>query len=128
MPLRDSSLAEQTLAHVVPYQVQRRRTSQLTLRITVEENPDTVMLKLEGRLAGPWTAELDRLWQETAPTVRSRQLSLDLREITFADSAGIQALRSIYSQTGAAILVGSPWTQYLAEEIKRNDTNISREA
>lgn len=85
-------------------------------------------LKLEGRLAGPWTAELERLWQQTAPLLASRTLSLDLRETTYADAAGIQALQSIYSQTGAVILAASPWTQYLAEEVKRQETTTSTEA
>jgi len=109
-------------------EVQRRRTSQHTLRITVEENSLAVTLKLEGRLAGPWTTELERLWQETASLINSRQLFLDLRETTYADATGIRALRSIYSQTEAAILAGSPWTQYLADEVKRQDTAPSREA
>jgi len=87
------------------------------LRITVDENPDTMIIKLEGRLAGPWAAELDRLWEETAPSLAKRKLSLDLRETTFADAGGIRILRTIYSQTGAAILTGTPWTQYLAEEV-----------
>lgn len=94
----------------------------------MEENSETVTLRLEGRLAGPWTAELERLWQQTAPLINSRQLSLDLRETTYADAGGIQALRFIYSQTGAAILAGSTWTQYLAEEVKRQDNDILREA
>jgi hypothetical protein len=60
--------------------------------------------------------------------VSSRQLSIDLRETTYADAGGIQALRTIYSQTGAAILTATPWTQYLAEEIKRTATETPREA
>jgi anti-anti-sigma regulatory factor len=94
----------------------------------VEENSEIVTLKLEGRLAGPWTTELEHLWQQTAPLVAAREVSLDLRETTYADANGIQALRSIYSQTKAAILAGSPWTQYLAEEVKRRETATSGEA
>ncbi len=87
------------------------------LRITVEENSEGKVLKLEGRLAGPWVDELDRVWKETAPALNKKNLSLDLREITFADAGGISVLKAIYSQTGASILAGTPWTQYLAEEI-----------
>ena len=92
------------------------------LRITVEENSKAIVIKLEGRIAGPWAAELDRLWKETAPAVAQRKLSLDLRETTFADAEGIRVLRAIYSQTGAEILAGTPWTQYLAEEVARKNT------
>ena len=87
------------------------------LRITLEEKSDAVVLKLEGRLAGPWAAELGRLWDEKAPAFAQKKLSLDLREITFADAGGIRILQDIYCQTGAAILSGTPWTQYLAEEV-----------
>jgi anti-anti-sigma regulatory factor len=87
------------------------------LRITVEENTDAVVLKLEGRLAGPWAAELGRLWEEKAQAVAKKKLSLDIRETTYADAGGIRILKAIYCQTGAAILTGTPWTQYLAEEV-----------
>jgi len=91
----------------------------VALRITVEENLEAITIRLDGRVTGPWVAELDRLWQETFPALGSRQLSLDLRQTTYADAGGIVALRAIYSQTRAAILTSTPWTQYLAEEISR---------
>ncbi len=74
-------------------------------------------MRLEGRLAGPWAVELGRLWEEKASSVAHKKVSLDLRETTFADARGISILKVIYSQTGAAILTGTPWTQYLAAEV-----------
>jgi hypothetical protein len=97
----------------------------MALRITVEENEQAMVVKLEGRIVGPWAAELDRLWEETSPALASRKLSLDLRETTYADAGGIQVLRAIYSQTEAAILTSTPWTQYLAEEVTRKNENQS---
>lgn len=91
----------------------------MALRITLEENAETMVLKLEGRLAGPWVAELDRLWTQASLQRHGRKLALDLRHTTFADSRGIEVLRTIYSETGADLLTGSPWTQYLAEEVQR---------
>jgi anti-anti-sigma regulatory factor len=91
----------------------------MALRITVEEDARSLVIKLEGRLVGPWAAELDRLWDKTSPNLAARPLSLDLREITFADSGGIRALRAIYIQTEAAILTSTPWTEYLADEVTR---------
>jgi anti-anti-sigma regulatory factor len=93
------------------------------LKITVEENPGTVALKLEGRLAGPWVEELNRLWEQTAPALNERKLFLDLRETTYADADGIRVLKAIYSQTGAAILADTQWTQYLAEEVTTTQNN-----
>jgi anti-anti-sigma regulatory factor len=101
----------------------------MALRITIEENAQAIVVKLEGRIVGPWAAELDRLWEQTLPTLDSRKLSLDLRETTYADAGGIQVLRAIYSQTEAAILTSTPWTQYLAEEVTRkNDNRTALEA
>jgi anti-anti-sigma regulatory factor len=86
-----------------------------------------MVLKLEGRLAGPWVDELERLWQETSQARGGRKLALDLRETTYADIGGIRKLRSIYAQTGATILTGTPWTQYLAEEVQRKDADKDEE-
>jgi anti-anti-sigma regulatory factor len=96
------------------------------LRITVEENPEAIVLKLEGRLTGPWVEELDRVWEQTAPALHARKLSLDLRETTFADAGGIRILQAIYSQTGARIIAGTPWTQYLAEEVTASKSNSTK--
>jgi hypothetical protein len=50
------------------------------LRIYFQENSNAIVIKLEGRVAGPWAAELGRLWEEKAPAVAQKKLSLDLRE------------------------------------------------
>lgn len=84
-------------------------------------------MKLEGRIAGPWAAELDRLWKQTAPALAERKLSLDLRDTTYADADGIRNLKAIYAQTEADILTGTPWTQYLADEVKRKDAEPTDE-
>jgi hypothetical protein len=78
-----------------------------------------MVIKLEGRVAGPWANELGRLWEEKAPAIAKKKLSLDLRGTTYADAGGIKVLRTIYSQTKASILTGTPWTEYLAEEVTR---------
>jgi hypothetical protein len=87
------------------------------LRITVQENDKAVEITLEGRVTGPWVAELGRVWVETAPQLGQRTLSIDLRNVIFADAGGKQVLRDIYAQTHARLIANSPWAQYLAEEI-----------
>jgi anti-anti-sigma regulatory factor len=87
------------------------------LRITIEQDKTAMELKLEGRVAGPWAAELSRVWREAAPGLASRKLLLDLRNVTYADADGTKALREIYSRTNAEVVTGTPWTQFLAEQI-----------
>jgi hypothetical protein len=89
----------------------------MTLRITIEEDETAMGLKLEGRVAGPWAAELSRIWVQESPRLASRKLSLDLRSVTYADADGTKALREIYSRTNAELVAGTPWTQFLADQI-----------
>ena len=74
-------------------------------------------IRLEGRVAGPWASELDRVWVETAPQLNSRKLTIDLNNVTYADAAGKRVLRSIYDQSHADLIATTPWTQFLAEEV-----------
>ena len=74
-------------------------------------------ITLEGRVAGPWVAELDRVWVETAPQLNNRTLSIDLRNVIYVDASGKEVLRDIYAHTHATLIAGSPWAQYLADEI-----------
>jgi hypothetical protein len=90
------------------------------LRITIHETDDAMAIQLEGRIAGPWVAELGHAWAEAAPRLASRKLSLNLRDVTYVDIGGKQVLRNIYAQTGATLLATSPSTQFLAGEIAGN--------
>lgn len=74
-------------------------------------------MKLEGRLAGPWADELERVWTEKAPKLPSKKLIIDLRNVTYADLAGKQVLQKIYAQTKAKFVAASPSSQFLVEEI-----------
>ena len=88
-----------------------------TLRITFQETKSAVEMKLEGRVAGPWANELDRVWAETAPKVLSKKLIIDLHNITYADLAGKRVLQRIFAQTNATFVAVSPSSQFLVEEI-----------
>jgi anti-anti-sigma regulatory factor len=91
------------------------------LRISIEETVEALEMKLEGRIAGPWAAELGRVWVETAPRLASRKLILDLSSVTYADAGATQLLSDIYAQTRAELLSGTVWTYSLAEQITRGD-------
>ena len=93
---------------------------QHTLRITFQDTAETVEMRLEGRVAGPWASELDRVWGETAPRLASRKLIIDLHNVTYADSSGKRVLSSIYAQTQATFITNTPWAQFLAEEVTLN--------
>lgn len=98
-----------------------RRKGQDTLRISIQESGNETLIKLEGRIAGPWTAELGRVWKETAPRLADRKVVLDLSDVTYADSGATELLLDMYAQTHAEILAGTVWTQSLADYITRGD-------
>lgn len=120
-------LVTASLACPVLYSKAWRRTSQLTLRISVYECDESVRITLEGRVAGPWVAELSRVWVETVPQLNSRELILDLRNVTYADGAGTDALKKIFVQSKPKLITGSPWTEYLAQEISKVSPGVEKE-
>ncbi len=89
------------------------------LRITIHEPEDegSLQIVLEGRVAGPWAVELDRVWTETFPRLGSRKLALDLRSVTYADAAGKSILAGICAQSGAELIAGTLQTQDLVREL-----------
>jgi len=98
-----------------------------TLRITIQDTAEALEMRLEGRVAGPWASELDRVWLEAAPRLQSRKLVIDLHNVTYADASGKQVLRGIYAQTHAELVATTPWTQFLAEEVTANKTVVLEE-
>jgi anti-anti-sigma regulatory factor len=64
------------------------------LRIT-RTNPgdQPATLKLEGRLSGPWVAELSRVVDLSANG--AGRVVLDLADLTFADEGGLRLLRTL---------------------------------
>lgn len=89
------------------------------LRITIHE-PEleaTLHIVLEGRVAGPWATELNRVWAETFPRLGSHKLVLDLRGVTYADAAGRNVLADICAQGKAGLIAGTLQTQDLVREL-----------
>jgi len=90
-----------------------------TVRITIHDEEKLVTLKIEGRAAEPLVSELHRAWQDLAPSLGSRKLSVDLRGVTFMDLAGRHLLAEIHAKTGADFLADTPMTKYFAREALR---------
>ncbi len=104
------------LARPVLLSVRGSRTGQPTLKITVKQNSETLFLKLEGRVTGPWAVELDRVWKELRLSVMGTRVVLDLCGVTFLDGDGMRVLRSIHQETKACFETNSPLTDYFAEQ------------
>lgn len=86
------------------------------LKITIHDTPEALQLQLEGKLSGPWVAELESCWRTVASTMSGRRLAVDLRDVTFVDNAG-RYLLALMHHSGASLEAGDPMMQALVREI-----------
>jgi hypothetical protein len=86
------------------------------LKISMKDDAPVAILKIEGKLVGPWALELGRTWHDLWAAASQMPLQVDIRGVTFADLQGTHILGDIVKETGAKILSDSPLTQYFANQ------------
>lgn len=73
---------------------------------------ETVTLRLEGRIVGPWVEELK---QACEPLVKNGgRVALDLADVAFVDETGVTALAGLSAQ-GTKLLNVTP---FVAKQLK----------
>jgi len=68
------------------------------LKITIEKTGAALRLKLDGKLSGPWVAELEKAWSELAEAARNGSTIVDLTEVTHIDAEGRRLLAEMHQQ------------------------------
>jgi hypothetical protein len=91
------------------------------LRIIVERNSNSATMKLAGKLAGPWLAELDRTWTDVQGSTKENDILLDLSDVTFVAPEGRELLELMYRQ-GARFKTSGCFGKDLIEQIKAGPT------
>ena len=86
------------------------------LRITTLDNPRTLVFRLEGRLEGPWVAELERCWRGMVADAGRPTLHVDLTGVTFVDPAGKAQFAAMQRQ-GAQFLADDCLNKAIVAEI-----------
>ena len=86
------------------------------LRITPKEQDAKLTLSLEGKLAGPWVAELAKAWSEWQGRVQPRDAVIDLRLVSFVDEAGRELLAQLHGE-GCALLGSGCYVGPLVDSI-----------
>jgi|SoiMetStandDraft_2_1073263.scaffolds.fasta_scaffold787367_1 ABC-type transporter Mla MlaB component len=87
------------------------------LRITIHEEGPATRFLVEGKLVGPWVAELRKCWEETVP-IRSQQTVIDLAGVTSVDSHGKDLLAEMHRR-GMQLVATGLMTQAIVEDIQR---------
>jgi len=86
------------------------------MRITVHDDTDCSLLKVEGMLVGPWVAELNRCWRQTRTRRPLAHVGLDLNEATHIDAAGKRLLGQMY-EAGATLIASSCLMKAIVQEV-----------
>jgi anti-anti-sigma factor len=96
------------------------------LRITVLESSESAtVLRVEGSIAGSYVAELRRACNAPALPERVR-LSLQLGDVSFADSAGIELLKELRSR-GVGLMRATPFVAELLKDGASIETTHDRQ-
>jgi len=86
------------------------------LRITIDEAPAAVTLRLEGKLIGPWVEEVEQCWQRVITRLGQRTMLVDLSAVNFVDSAG-KSLLSRMHLAGFRLAGSGAVASYLVQQI-----------
>ena len=86
------------------------------LRITTDENPQALTVRLEGRLEGPWVEVLMECWRDAMARSESRRRCVDLNGVTFIDGQGKRRLARMYAH-GAEFIADDLMTKAIVAEI-----------
>jgi hypothetical protein len=89
------------------------------MRITIEYSSKIAILKLEGKLSGPWVDELERTWYKVTADTKSADVLLDLCGLTFVDPEGRKQLAWMYKE-GARFKTAGFLGKSIVEEIMRD--------
>ena len=86
------------------------------MKIEIQESPDSVVLKVEGRLAGAFAAELENCWNAARASQPERAISVDLKNVTCVDRAGRYLLQLMH-RNGVPFLRAGLAVQDILEQI-----------
>jgi outer membrane protein len=86
------------------------------LRITIQNGPEALTFRVEGKLIGQWAKELEVCWKEAAAIRGNRAAIVDLTETLFIDAVGQQVLRKLFRE-GAFFRTAGPMTEAIVSEV-----------
>ena len=87
------------------------------LRISIIDEPRSTTLKLEGKIAHEWVAELRNTWMALLEKADNRKRIVDLYGVSFVDDIGQILLHEMYAD-GAHLVGTGPMITALIEEIQ----------
>lgn len=87
------------------------------LRISITKDANRECWTLQGRLSGPWVAQLKSAWKEARQGGRGKSL-VDMNGVTFVDLAGERVLAQMMKD-GAEFIATGVYTRHLLETLAK---------
>ncbi len=97
------------------------------LRIAINDTAAEQRWVLQGRLAGPYVAELSANWEKTLSARQGRKCVVDLSDVTFIDKDGEEVLRAMM-KGGAQFIACGVCTRHVLETLDRTIRGRRRKA
>ena len=88
------------------------------LRITINDEATEQRWTLQGRLSGPWVAQLKSNWKKSHGPNGSRKCVVDVSGVTFVDLEGERALASMMKD-GAEFIATGVYTKHVLEMLEK---------
>jgi len=85
----------------------------------MQKTRHAVVLKLEGRVKGPWVEELRKAWLASAKIADGEPVSVDLGAVSFIDGRGRDLLLRMRGE-GVALNGGSSFLRHILEDGNTN--------
>ncbi len=90
----------------------------MVLRITIADEPKEQRWTLQGRLSGPWVAQLKSNWKKSHGPNGDRKCVVDVSGVTFVDLDGERVLAAMM-RDGAKFIATGVYTRHLLETIEK---------
>jgi hypothetical protein len=87
------------------------------LKITITDFSDVQKWSLQGRVVGPWAAELKSRWREAGDVGKTRRCVVELIDVTSIDPEGEAVLAEIMSQ-GVKFIASDVYTKHLLRNLR----------
>jgi hypothetical protein len=95
----------------------------LMLKISILDTPSQRQLVIEGKLIGPWAAELASVWRQATADLNGRALIIDVKGLTAITEDGENVLLELMKE-GASFRSSGVFTKHV---IKRLACKIRRD-
>ena len=97
------------------------------LKVTLIDTPNRRRFVLEGKLVGPWAAELSNECRKAAAELRGRELVIELRNVTCISEDGENVLLELMKE-GIRFRSSGVFTKHIMKQLARKiRKNIQQE-